>query len=57
MMQQIGEARHVYRVEHVDFEEDLVPDIVSKERHSLDEGYMTNIERLPIVSVSAVRQG
>lgn len=43
LVQQIGEARHVHRVEQVDLKEDLVPNIVSKERYSFDQRDMTDI--------------
>lgn len=37
LVQQISEARHVHRIEHVDLEEHLVSNIVTKEWNSFDQ--------------------
>jgi hypothetical protein len=56
-MQKIGESRHMHRIEHVDFQKGLVPDVVPKEGHALDEGDMANVYRLSIVCVTSVGGG
>lgn len=56
-MQQIGKARHDHRIEHVHLEEDLVPNVVPKERDSLDQRDMTNIDCLAIVGIPTIRSG
>jgi hypothetical protein len=37
LVQQVGEARHVRRIQEVDFQEELVADVVAEEGHALDE--------------------
>jgi len=57
LMQEIGESSHMHRVEHVDFQENLVSHTVSKEGNTLDKRYVANVYRLSIVCISAVRSG
>ena len=57
LVQQVCEARHVEWVEHIDFQENLVSNTVSKEGYTLDKRYVANVDRLSIVCISAVRGG
>jgi len=47
----------MHGVEHIDFQENLVSNTVSKEGNTLDERYVANVYRLSIVCISAVRGG
>lgn len=44
----------MHGVKHVDFQEDLISDAVSKERHALDKRDMPNIDRFAIIGVTSV---
>jgi len=57
LMQQVGKPSHMHGVEHIDFQENLVSNTVSKEGNTLDERYVANVYRLSIVCISAVRGG
>jgi hypothetical protein len=56
-MQQIGKARHDHRVEHVHLKEDLITNVVPKERDSLDQRDMANIDCLAIVGIPTICSG
>jgi hypothetical protein len=47
----------MHRIEHVDFQENLISNVVSKEGYALDERDMANVYRLPIVCVPSVGGG
>jgi hypothetical protein len=57
LVQKIGETGHVHRIEHVDFQKGLVPNVVPKEGHAFDKRDVTDIKRLSIVCVAAVGVG
>lgn len=43
LVQEVGKSGHVHGIEHVDLEEDLVSNVVSKERHTLDQRNVANV--------------
>ena len=53
-MQQIGEACHVYWVQHVHFEKYFIPNTVSKERHTLDQGDVPDVHGLAVIRIASV---
>lgn len=54
LAQEIGQASHVKRIEHVDLEEEFVANIIAIERHTLDKTDMGDKRSLAIVHVSAI---
>lgn len=57
LMQEIGEPCHMCGIQQIDFEKDLVADIVTIEWHTFDQGDMSNIDGLSIIGVSAICSG
>lgn len=57
LMQEVRKPSHMHRVEHVDFQENLVSNTVSKKGNTLDERYVANVDRLSIVCIFAVGGG
>jgi hypothetical protein len=43
LVEEVGESGHVHGIEHVDFEKDLVSDVISEERHALDQRDVANV--------------
>lgn len=56
-MKKIGEARHMQRVKHIYFQEEAIPNMISKKRHSFDQGDVRSIDRFAIVGISTVAHG
>jgi hypothetical protein len=57
LVEQVGEPRHVERIEHIDLQEDLVSNTVPKKGHALDQCDVSDIDRLAVVWIAAVGGG
>ena len=55
--QEIRKARHVHRIEHVDFEEEFVPNVKAVEGNAFDERDVCHELRLSIVHIATIADG
>ena len=57
LLQQIGEACHMQRIEQVDLQVESISDMISKEWHATHECDVRNVHRFAIVGVAAIAYG
>jgi len=54
LLQQVGEACHVQRVQQVNFQVEAISDMIAKEWHAAHERDVGDIDRFAIVSIPTV---
>lgn len=57
LLKQVSQARHHHRVEHVNLEEEAIPDMVAIERYTLDKGDARDESRIEALLVSSKTHG